>query len=77
MTFVQSGENVTLSAAAPSWSAATFSTVYAFVYDSTVGSGDSSHPILGYWDFGGSQSVSAATFTLTVGANGLVQWQYQ
>ena len=77
VTFTQSGENATLSAANPSWSSATFNTVYAFLYDATVGSGDSSHPILAYWDFGGSQSVSGSTFTLTVGANGLVQWQYQ
>lgn len=69
-----SGEVVTLTAANPSWSAATFSTVYGFLYDSSVGSGDSSHPILLYWDFGGSQSVSAATFTLTVSGSGLLTW---
>lgn len=70
-----SGEVVTFTASSnPSWSSATFSTVYGFIYDATVGSGDSSHPILLYWDFGGSQSVSSATFTLTISGSGLVTW---
>jgi hypothetical protein len=74
-TFSASGEVVTLTCSTnPSWSSATFSTVYGFLYDSTVGSGDSSHPIICYWDFGGSQSVSSATFTLTINGSGLVTW---
>ncbi len=75
VSYSASGEVVTLTAANPSWSAATFSTVYGFLYDATVGSGDSSHPIILYWDFGGSQSVSGTPFTLTVNASGLVYWQ--
>jgi hypothetical protein len=39
-----------------------------------VGSGDSSHPVILYWDFGGTQSVSGTTFTLTINASGLVTW---
>jgi hypothetical protein len=74
VTLTSSAEVVTLTAANPSWSSATFSTVYGFLYDATVGSGDSSHPIILYWDFGGSQSVSGTTFTLTVNASGLVTW---
>lgn len=74
VTYSSSGEVVTLTSANFAWSSATFSTVYAFLYDSTVGTGDSSHPIVGYWDFGGSQSVSGTTFTLTVNASGLVTW---
>jgi hypothetical protein len=77
VSFTRSGENVTLSAANPAWTSATFTTVYGFLYDSTVGSGDSTHPIIAYFDWGGSQAVSGATFTLTIGANGLVQWQGQ
>lgn len=77
-TFTRSGENVTLTTSTnPSWTSATFNTVYGFLYDSTVGSGDSSHPIIAYFDWGTSESVSGATFTLTIGANGLVQWQGQ
>jgi len=74
VTFTASGEVVTLTAANPAWANATFSTVYGFLYDSSVGSGDSSHPIILYWDFGGSQSVAGTTFTLTVNASGLVTW---
>jgi hypothetical protein len=74
VTLTSSGEVVTLSATSPAWASATFSTVYGFLYDASVGSGDSSHPLIAYWDFGGSQSVSSATFTLTVSASGLVQW---
>lgn len=78
VTFTQSGENVTLTATNPAWANLTQAAmVYAFLYDASVGANDAAHPILGYWDFGGAQSVSAATFTLTVGANGLLQWQYQ
>jgi hypothetical protein len=74
-TLTASGEVITLTCSTnPSWSSATFSTVYGFLYDSSVGSGDSSHPIICYWDFGGLQSVSSATFTLTINGSGLVTW---
>lgn len=74
VSFTASGETVTLTAASPTWASATFSTVYAFLYDSTVGSGDSSHPIIQYWDFGGAQSVTSTTFTLAVSASGLLYY---
>ena len=74
VSFSASGEVVTLTANSPSWTTATFSCVYGFLYDSTVGSGDSTHPIILYWDFGGSQPVSGTTFTLNVPASGLLTW---
>lgn len=74
VSFSASGETITLTAASPAWATATFSTVYGFVYDASVGGSDSAHPILLYWDFGGSQSVTATTFTLAVGSSGLVSW---
>jgi len=74
VSFSASGEVVTLTSANPSWSSATFSTNYGFLYDASVGSGDSSHPIILYWDWGGTQSVSSTTFTITVNASGLVTW---
>jgi hypothetical protein len=74
-TFTASGEVVTLTCSTnPAWTSATFSAVYAFLYDVSVGSGDSSHPIIAYFDFGGSQSVSAQTFTLDINGSGLVTW---
>jgi hypothetical protein len=74
VTYTTSGETNTLTATNPAWSTVTFSAVYAFLYDASVGSGDSSHPVIAYWDFGGTQTVTSATFTLQLGANGLVQW---
>jgi hypothetical protein len=74
VTVTNSGEVVTFTSANPSWSAATFSTVYAFIYDASVGGSDAAHPLIAYFDFGGSQTVAAATFTLTVNASGLVTW---
>jgi hypothetical protein len=74
-TFTASGEVVTLTCSTnPSWSSATFTAVYGFLYDASVGGSDSAHPIICYWDFGGSQSVSAQTFTLDINASGLVTW---
>lgn len=74
VSVASSGEVVTFTSANPAWSSATFTAVYGFIYDASVGAGDSSHPIILYWDFGGSQSVSGATFTITVNASGLVTW---
>jgi hypothetical protein len=74
VSLTNSGEVVTLTCSNPQWTGVTFSTVYGFVYDASVGSGDSSHPILLYWDFGGSQSVASGTFTITINASGLVTW---
>jgi hypothetical protein len=74
VTLSNSGEVVTLTAANPSWSDATFTTVYGWLYDSTVGSGDSSHPIICYWDFGGAQSPAGITWSLFISSSGLVTW---
>lgn len=76
-----SGLTATFSAASPSWTSATFSTVYAWIHDETAGATagggtatDSVRPLLAIFDFGGAQSVSGATFTLTVNSSGLVSW---
>lgn len=75
VSYTESGLVVTLTAANPSWAAATFSTVYGWLHDETASSGtDATRPLLAIWDFGGSQSVSGATFTLTVNASGLLTW---
>ena len=64
----------TLTCANPSWSNGTFSAVYAAFFDNTVGGTDSTNQLLCYWDFGGSQSVTSATFTLTISGSGLITW---
>jgi hypothetical protein len=63
----------TLSCANVSWTSATFTAKYALFYDSTSGSDTTNVPIC-YWDFGGAQSVSGATFTLTIAGTGLATW---
>jgi hypothetical protein len=70
-----SGLTTTFTAANPSWSSATFTAAYAFIYDQTASSStDATRPLLAIFDFGGAQSVSGSTFTLTVNGSGLVTW---
>lgn len=63
----------TLTCANPVWTSVTFSAKYALFYDHTSGA-DSTDQVLCYWDFGGSQSVSGANFTLTISGSGLITW---
>lgn len=53
-----------------SWSSATFTARYAIVYDSSPGSA-ATNPLVGYVDFGADVSVSAGTFTITWGTEGI------
>jgi hypothetical protein len=62
----------TLTCANPSWAASTITAAYAVFYDSSGGTNATNFPIV-YWDFGGSQSSSNGTFTLTINASGLYQ----
>ena len=62
-----------------SWSSVTFTTLYAVFLDNTIGGTDSTNQLICYWDLGGAQSVSGATFTLNLGtansvSNCIVQW---
>jgi hypothetical protein len=52
-----------LRAGATSWTSATFSARYAVIYKSTGTS--STSPLLGYVDFGGDETVSSGTFSIT------------
>lgn len=75
VTYTESGLVSTLTCSNPSWSAATFTAVYAFFYDFTAGgSSDTNGLMLCYWDFGGNQTVAGATFTLTISGSGLATW---
>lgn len=75
VTYTESGLVVTLSAANPSWANASFTTVYGWLHDETASSAtDATRPLIAIWDFGGAQSPSAVTFTLTVPGGGLVTW---
>jgi hypothetical protein len=75
VTYTVSGLVVTFTAANPSWTSATLSTVYGWIHDETASSGtDATRPLVCIFDFGGAQVVSGATFTLTVSGSGLVTW---
>ena len=74
VTLTTSALVVTLSAATMSWTAAAnWTAQYAFFYDTTVDTNDTTRELVCYWDFGGSVSVvSGGNFTLTVNASGIV-----
>jgi hypothetical protein len=75
VSYTESGLVVTLTAANPAWANGTFTTVYGWLHDETASSStDATRPLIAIWDFGGAQSVSGTTFTLTVNASGLVTW---
>ena len=48
-----------------SWTSATFSATAVMMYNTTA-----SNKAIALWDFGGTQSVSASTFTITMPASG-------
>ncbi len=71
-TQTDSSLKTVLSCANPSWTTSTFTTAFAVIYDSTPAT---SKPLLGYIDFGGNQTVTAGTFTITIDAtNGCAYW---
>lgn len=47
---------------------------YAIIADTTVGGGDSTHPVLAVCDLGSNQSVQSGSLVLTCPASGLIQW---
>ena len=63
VNYAASGNILSLRAAASTWTSATFTCRYAVVYKDT-GSGATS-PLLGYVDFGGDETVTSGTFTVT------------
>ena len=65
-----SGHVVTMTCANPAWTG-TFSCAYAVFYDSTPGS-SATDPVFVYWDFGGTVTPTATTFTLAINASGLL-----
>jgi len=71
-TNVASTLKYVLKAANPSWTVSTFTTAFAVIYDSTPATPKN---LIGYIDFGGNQTVTAGTFTITVDAtNGIAYW---
>jgi hypothetical protein len=52
----------------PNWTTATFSANQAIFYESSA----STYQLICFWDNGGSVPVTGGTFTLTIGANGIM-----
>jgi hypothetical protein len=71
-TFAAGGTNNSVatftSGTNPAWTTATFSANQAVLYQSSA----STIQLGAFWDFGGSVSVTAGTFTLTINASGLL-----
>lgn len=61
----------TLTCANPVWTTSTISASHALFYDSTPGSA-ATNPVILFWDFGGTVSSTAASFTLTISGSGLL-----
>lgn len=75
VTYAQSALIVTLDAADPTWTSATFSDKYAFFFDETDSSAtDATRPLISIWDLGGTQAVTAGTFVLQLAGTGLITW---
>lgn len=74
VTYTKSALVVTLTASNPTWASATFTTVYGWLHDNSIGANDAAHPLICIWDFQGAQSASATNFTLVINASGLVTW---
>lgn len=71
VTASTSGFVTTLTCANPSWTTATFSAAHAVFYDAAGGTDATNYPVA-HWDLGGTQSVTAGTFTLTISGTGLL-----
>lgn len=70
----------TLTCANPTWPSSTISAKYACFFDAGIGgsgtsAGDAAtNKLLCYWDFGGTNSSSSGSFTLTISGSGLITW---
>ena len=73
VTWTKATTTVTLDAANEAWTSATFTAAYAAIYDDTVTT-PTADPLVCLFDFGGSKTVSAGTFTLQFDAsNGILK----
>jgi hypothetical protein len=73
VSFTKSGHVYTLDCDDVVWAASTISAAFAVFYGvASASPGDSTNPVIAYWDLGGTQSSTAASFTLTINASGLL-----
>jgi hypothetical protein len=74
-----SGLVTTLTCNNPTWPSSTISAKYAMFFDAGTGgngtsANDGTNVPLAYWDFGGTNSSSSGSFTLTISGSGLITW---
>lgn len=74
VTLADTGNVFTMSAANTTWATATFATAAAVLYDTSVGSGYGTYPLLGYVLFGGTQSPAGITFAIDWAGGVVLQW---
>lgn len=70
MAISATGNVVTITGANASWPSATFTAAVAVLYDSTPAT-DATRPLIGVVDFGGNQSPSNGTLSVTWNASGI------
>ncbi len=71
LTYTGASNKLVLDAADTAWTTASFTARYAVIYKDTGSAATS--PVLGYVDFGADQTVTAATFTITWDADGVLK----
>lgn len=71
VVYTGASNKLVLDAADTSWTTATFTARYAIVYKDTGTA--STSPIMGTVDFGGDQTVTAATFSIVWDADGVLK----
>lgn len=70
VTWTRSGAVWTLDCDDILWATSTIDAAFALFYDDTP-TDPTAKPIVGYWDFGGTNSSAGTDFKLTVNASGL------
>jgi hypothetical protein len=70
MAIAAASNVVTITGANASWPASTFTATHAALYDSTPAT-DATRPLIGFVDFGGAQSPSNGTLSVTWNASGI------
>lgn len=70
-TYDTGTNEVRLDATDAQWTSASFTARYAVIYKDTGVAGTS--PLLGYVDFGGDETVSSGTFTITWDSTGVLK----
>jgi hypothetical protein len=75
MTITGGTNTIKFDADDAAWTTASFTAAYGIIYDSTPGT-SATNPLMWLIDFGGSQTVTAGTFTIQFSASGIATITY-